>query len=201
MGIEAARKYIEDLHKRQENPYLWPDYLTGLPGKAAIIKRLSEVYDHLGRYAIAYIRIANIHPYLIKYGPDKHAEIIQWAAAILKTSCETCKRCLVATVGTHDFIIICETELMLKHIKKVMQTFNKKAEAYYTKEDRTKKTVISFTKDRGKIEIGLMKMVAVIVCSKPGIDKGLLLREMGMACERIDSDKQDVLILDESSEI
>ena len=68
MGLTVAKDYIKELHKRQENPYLWPDYLTGLPDKAAIIHRLAEVYPRLGRYAIAYVRVANVHPYLLKYG-------------------------------------------------------------------------------------------------------------------------------------
>jgi GGDEF domain-containing protein len=99
VGIAEAKKYIADLRKRQENPYLWPDFLTGLPEKPAIISNLQKVYPKLGEFAIAYIRIANIHPYLIKYGPDKHAEIIQWAAAILKTSCDLCQSCFVGTVS------------------------------------------------------------------------------------------------------
>jgi hypothetical protein len=47
MGLVEARKYIQDLHKRQSNPYLWPDYLTGLPDKAAIIKKMSEIRSKL----------------------------------------------------------------------------------------------------------------------------------------------------------
>ncbi len=39
MGLAEAKKYIQELHKKQSDPFLWPDYLTGLPDKAAIIKK------------------------------------------------------------------------------------------------------------------------------------------------------------------
>ncbi|MBI5101629.1 MAG: hypothetical protein HZB33_07345 [Nitrospirae bacterium] len=196
MGITAAKKYITELHKKQDNPYLWPDFLTGLPDKAAIIKRLGEVYPRLGRYAIAYVRIANIHPYLIKYGPDRHAEIIQWAAAILKTTCETCNCCFVATVSTHDFIVICESHEMRKHIRGVIDLFNKKIGSFYSSDDRTKKSVISFVRDGEKVDIGLIKMVAVILNSRPAIEKNILIREMGKACERLEGSSDDILIFE-----
>ena len=138
MGIAEARKYIQQLHRRQENPDLWPDFLTGLPDRAAIIKRLEQVYPHIGRYSVAYVRIANVHPYLIKYGPDRHAEIIQWAAAILKTTCEKCSKCFVGTVSTHDFVIMCETKNMTKHFKEAARLFRKKAEAFYNEEDQAR---------------------------------------------------------------
>jgi hypothetical protein len=99
MVTSEAKKYIQDLHKKQKNPFLWPDYLTGLPDKAAIIKIMDEVFPKLGEYSIAYVRIANIQPYLIKYGPDRHAEIIQWAAAILKTSSDKRPNSFVGTLS------------------------------------------------------------------------------------------------------
>ncbi|MDA8431488.1 MAG: hypothetical protein M0Z60_00830, partial [Nitrospiraceae bacterium] len=117
MGITEAKHYIQELHKRQENPYLWPDFLTGLPDKGAIIRNLDTVYPNLGRYSIAYVRIGNIHPYLVKYGPDRHADIIQWAAAILKTTCDKCSKCFVGTMSTHDFVITCQTKGMAGHLK------------------------------------------------------------------------------------
>jgi hypothetical protein len=43
MGLTEAKKYIQHLHKKQDNPYLWPDYLTGLPDKSAIIKKMESV--------------------------------------------------------------------------------------------------------------------------------------------------------------
>jgi hypothetical protein len=62
VGVAEARRYIEELHKKQENPYLWPDFLTGLPDKAAIINKLEDVFPKLGGLSIAYVRIINIHP-------------------------------------------------------------------------------------------------------------------------------------------
>jgi GGDEF domain-containing protein len=195
MRISEARKYIQDLHKRQENPYLWPDFLTGLPDKAAIIKRLEEVYPHIGIYAVAYVRIANVHPYLIKYGPDKHAEIIQWAAAILKTACEKCSKCFVGTVSTHDFVIMCETKNMIKYFREAARTFKKKAETFYTKEDLTSKTTLSFNRNGERIHIGLMRLKAVIADKKLNIKKSHLLQDMGRACEGIEGTDEDIVVM------
>ncbi|TAN43132.1 MAG: hypothetical protein EPN25_01415 [Nitrospirae bacterium] len=195
MSLTDAKKYIDDLHKRQENPLLWPDFLTGLPGKSAIIKQLDKAYPNLGTYAVAYIRIANIHPYLIKYGPDRHAEIIQWAAAILKTSCEKCAGCFIATVSTHDFVIICKTKTMSKHLKDVMKTFDRKVETFYTAEDRKSRTILSFIRSGEKVTIGLIKMIAVVTDSDPGIEKSQLIREMGKACDGLAAGSQNILNL------
>lgn len=195
MGIAEARKYIQQLHKRQENPYLWPDFLTGLPDKSAIIKRLEEVYPHIGRFAVAYVRIANIHPYLIKYGPDKHAEIIQWAAGILKTTCEKCSKCFVGTLSTHDFVIMCETKNMVKHFKEAARTFKKKVETFYSTEDLKSKTTMSFNRNGENINIGLMSLKAVIADKKPNIKKSRLLQDMGRACEGIEGSGEDIMVM------
>lgn len=195
MSIAEARKYIQELHKRQENPYLWPDFLTGLPDKAAIINKLQEVYPKLGKYAVVYVRIANIHPYLIKYGPDKHADIIQWAAAILKTSCDRCHGCFVGTVSTHDFVVMCESMNIEKHMKEVQKAFNKQIQSYYTKDDLRKKTTLSFSRNGKLVRVGLVRMVAVIVAGDTAIEQSLLIREMGKACEAVESGDADMVML------
>lgn len=195
MSITEARKYIQDLHKRQENPYLWPDFLTGLPDKAAILNKLQEVYPKLGKYGIVYVRIANIHPYLIKYGPDKHADIIQWAAAILKTSCDKCRGCFVGTVSTHDFVVMCEARNIMKHITDVQKAFNKQVQSYYVKEDVKKKTTLSFSRNGELVRVGLIRMVAVVVDRPTPTEQGLLIREMGRACDAAESGDADIVTL------
>lgn len=195
MSIAEAKKYIQDLHKRQENPYLWPDFLTGLPDRAAIINKLQEVYPKLGKYAVVYVRIANIHPYLIKYGPDRHADIIQWAAAILKTSCDRCRGCFVGTVSTHDFVVMCETRNIDKRMKEVQKAFNKQVQSYYTKEDLRKKTTLSFSRNGEMVRVGLVRMVAVVVAGETPIEQSLLIREMGKACDAVEAGDADMLTL------
>jgi GGDEF domain-containing protein len=193
MGIADAKRYIQELHKRQENPDLWPDFLTGLPDKGAIIKNLDAIYPELGRYAVAYVRIGNIHPYLVKYGPDKHADIIQWAAAILKTTCDKCSRCFVGTMSTHDFVITCATKGMTRHIKDAGRIFRKKIETFYAKEDLSSGTTLSFQRNGKKVNIGLMSLKAVIADEKLGIEKSHLLQEMGKACESIEGSDEDIV--------
>jgi GGDEF domain-containing protein len=195
MSIAEARKYIQDLHKRQENPYLWPDFLTGLPDKAAILNKLQEVYPKLGKSSVVYIRIANIHPYLIKYGPDKHADIIQWAAAILKTSCDRCRGCFVGTVSTHDFVVMCETRNIEKHMKEVQKAFNKQVQSYYVKEDLQKKTTLSFSRNGEIVRVGLIRMVAVVIDKPTAIEQSLLIREMSKACDVVESGDADMVRL------
>ncbi len=197
MGVAEARKYIEELHRKQANPYLWPDYLTGLPDKAAILKKLEEVFPRLGKLSVAYVRLANVHPYLIKYGPDRHAEVIQWAAAILKTSCERCENCFVGTLSTHDFIVMCDAEHMEKHLKEAARTFRKKAEQYYSQKDLKSKTVMSFSRNGGKVDIGLMKLVCVVANRKLPVEKKDLLPHMGKVCEKIEmgSGGDDIVVM------
>jgi GGDEF domain-containing protein len=195
MGLTEAKKYIQKLHKKQENPYLWPDYLTGLPDKSAIIKKLEDVFPKLGKYSIAYVRIANIHPYLIKYGPDRHADIIQWAAAVLKTTCDKCAGCFVGTLSTHDFILICETKNVIKHIKSANRLFARKVESYYTKEDVNKQITLTFKKNGGTVNIGLMKLASVIVDKKPQFEKSLLIHHMGRVCQELERTDTAIVVL------
>jgi GGDEF domain-containing protein len=195
MGVAEARRYIEELHKKQENPYLWPDYLTGLPDKAAIIKKLEEVFPMLGKLSIAYVRLANIHPYLVKYGPDKHAEVIQWAAAILKTTCEKCQNCFVGTLSTHDFVVMCEASHMAKLLKDAAGTFRKTAEKYYSSGDVKNKAVMSFSQNGKKVNIGLMKLVSVIVDTKPPVEKKNLFQHMGRVCESMESQGDGIAVM------
>src|SRR3990172_7253730 len=156
MGTAEARKYIQELRRKQENPYLWPDFLTGLPDKPAILKKLGEAFPKLGKYSIAYVRIANIHPYLIKYGPDRHADIIQWAAAILKTTADKQKG-FVGAFSSHNFILVCAKGGAEAIIKEATELFNKKALAFYSDEDVKKGCVMSFMGDGKKIKVGFMK--------------------------------------------
>jgi GGDEF domain-containing protein len=195
MGLTEAKRYIQELHKKQENPYLWPDYLTGLPDKSAIIRKLEDVFPKLGRYSIAYVRIANIHPYLIKYGPDKHADIIQWGAAVLKTTCDKCEGCFVGTLSTHDFILMCETKNMIKHIKSANKLFARRLGAYYTKEDVNKQTTLTFKKNGGTVNIGLMKLASVIVDKKPRFEKSLLIHHMGRVCQELERTDGAIVVL------
>lgn len=198
MGMAEAKKYIQQLHKRQDNPYLWPDFLTGLPDKAAIIKKLESVFPHIGKYSVAYIKIANIHPYLIKYGPNKHAEIIQWAAAILYTTSRKCRNSFVGTLSTHDFILICETKNMVKLIKEAGKSYNKKLESYYSPADRKSKTTFSFRKNRGeRVNIGLMKFIAVVADRKLDIKRSALIQNMGQVCAAMEGTEEEIRLMTE----
>ncbi len=197
MGITEAKKYIEELHRKQNNPYLWPDYLTGLPDKAAIIKKLEEVFPRLGKLSVAYVRIANVHPYLMKYGPDRHAEVIQWAAAILKTTCAKCRDCFVGTMSTHDFVVMCDTENMVKHLKEAGRTFRVQTRKFYSKEDSGSESVMSFSRNGQRINIGLMQLVSVIADRKLPVEKKNLLQKMGKACEAAETDGKEITVVSE----
>jgi len=196
MVINEAKQYIQDLRKKQKNPFLWPDYLTGLPDKAAIIKKLDEVFPKLGEYSIAYVRIANIQPYLIKNGSDSHAEIIQWAAAILKTSSDKRSNSFVGTLSTHDFIVMCHTKKMAKLLEEVGELFRKKVSSFYSKEDLKKELTLSFDRNDGKkINFGLMKFIAVVADKKLRVNKGQLIRNMAGICDAMDVTENEVIVI------
>ena len=196
MVMNEAKQYIQDLRKKQKNPYLWPDYLTGLPDKAAIIKKMDEVFPKLGEYSIVYVRIANIQPYLIKYGSDSHAEIIQWAAAILKTSADKRSNSFVGTLSTHDFIVMCQTKKMAKLLEEVREMFRKKVSTFYSKEDLRKEMTLSFDRNDGKkINFGLMKFVAVAADKKFRVNKGQLIRNMAKVCDAMEATENEVVVM------
>lgn len=182
MGLREAKKYITDLRKKQGNPYLWPDFLTGLPDKAAVIEKTSEVYPRLGKYSISYVRIANVDPYLIKYGSDRHAEIIQWAAALLKTTAEKYD-CFVGTYDTHDFVTICQTGRAKHFLRESMQLFEKKIKTFYNKNDLTRRSFMSFSREGKRIDIGFMRLVGYTVEEPTGISKDRLLPYMCKLCK------------------
>ncbi len=196
MGLLEARKYIADLRKRQNNPYLWPDYLTGLPDKTAILRKLEEVYPKIGKYSVAYVRISNIQSYLIKYGPNRHADIIQWVAAILKTSADSRKNGFVGTLSTHDFMVICECSDMQKLMEQAAVLFKKRIADYYSKEDMKKQETLSFKKSDGKaIRIGLMKLVCVVADKKLPVKKSDLVINMARVCDTIESTDNEMVIM------
>ena len=196
MGLIQAKKYIQDLHKKQSNPYLWPDYLTGLPDKHAIIKKMDEVFPAVGEYSISYIRIANIQPYLLKYGPDKHAEIIQWAAAILKTTYDICPKSFIGAFNTHDFIGICKTRNMVKLFEEAQEMFRKKTAVYYSKNDLGKGITLSFDKNDGeKVNCGLMTLIAVVVDKKLRVKKSHLIRNMARICEAVEGTEDEIVVM------
>lgn len=160
MGIIEAKKYINDLRKKQGDPSLWPDFLTGLPDKTTTIRKVNEVYPRLDRYAVSYIRIANVQPYLIKYGSARHMEIIQWAAAILKTTIDRYKG-FMGVFETHDFVTICKKKDLKDFLEESTQLFNRKIKSFYSEEDIRKKSVISFIKEDRQISMGLMELLSV----------------------------------------
>jgi len=146
MGIAEAKKYIADLRRKQGDPAQWPDFLTGLPDKTVIVRKVNEVCSRLDRYAITYLRIGNIEPYLLKYGSERHMEIIQWAAAILKTTVDKYNGFLGA-YDTHDFVTICRKKDVKAFLGEASDTFDKKIKSFYSEDDLKKKAVLSFKKD------------------------------------------------------
>jgi hypothetical protein len=185
MGYKEARKYITELHKKQRNPYLWPDYLTGLPDVGAIIKKIDELYPKLSGYSVSYIRIANIHPYLIKYGSGRHSEIIQWAAAILKTTSEK-YGAFVGAFGTHDFVTLCRKKDTGNFLEETSRLFDRKARSFYSKEDIKKKTPLSFMREGRRINIGFMQFITSTIDGKSDIPKESLIPRLGALCTELE---------------
>ncbi|MBI5141478.1 MAG: hypothetical protein HZA20_04695 [Nitrospirae bacterium] len=196
MSLAKAKDYIRELHKRQDNPYLWPDFLTGLPDKAAITHRLNEIYGSLGDYSIACVRIARIEPFLLKYGSNHHAEIIQWAAAILKTVSEDHGRQnFVGAMKIHDFVIIARSDQIEPILKESTTLFRKQTRKLYTEEDLSNGYIISFKRQKAEVRIGLMKFVHVLAKGNYGLPQGQFLPTLGDLCGEIELSGEDSLVL------
>ncbi|NJD57456.1 MAG: hypothetical protein FIA94_13780 [Nitrospirae bacterium] len=199
MALSEAKRYIQQLHKRQCDPYLWPDFLTGLPDKSAILRKLEDVYPKLGKTSVAYVRISNIQSYLIKYGPDHHADIIQWTAAILKTTADRCKSGFAGTLGTHDFMVMCESREIENLMRAASGFFQKQMRNYYSPKDLKSRTTLAFTKDKGEnIKIGLMKLVCVIADKKLPVRRGDLILNMARLCDALEGSGEDMLIMNKN---
>lgn len=155
MGLNDAKRYISDLMKKQSDPYQWPDFLTGLPDRAAINAKLKEIYPRIEYHCVFYFRIKNIHPYLAKYGTKSHVEIIQWAAAILKTNSDKVGG-FVGTINTHDFVAICKKTECEDFELSVRNEFQKKARGFYNETDIKNGAVISFANGSNVHKVGLM---------------------------------------------
>lgn len=160
VGISEAKKYISQLHKKQDNPDFRPDFLTGLPDKTATIRKVSEVQSRLGRYSVVLLRIANIQPYLLKYGPRRHTEIIQWAAAILRTTMDSWGG-FVGAYDTHDFIAVCARKDSGEFLGEASRVFGKKVKSFYTEEDLRRKSIFSFKGEGRQVEVGIMEFISV----------------------------------------
>lgn len=186
MRRAEVKKHIDELRKKQNDPYSWPDFLTGLPGKSAVIRMLDGVYAKPG-HAIAYVRIANIYPYLIRYGYENHAEIIEWAAAALKTASDTTPGSFAGTVGTHDFVLMARE----KHIDGVLDRasafFGRHAKRYYTPDDRQKGTVLCYQIAGKTMQVGLMRLIHFCVKGKPPVTKAELIAYLADMCSKLES--------------
>jgi len=198
MGLTEAKKYITDLHRRQKDPMLWPDFLTGLPDKTAILRKMEEVFPRLGRYTVAYVRISNIQPYLIKYGPDRHAEIIQWAAAILKTSADACSEGFAGTINTHDFIVICKSDKTVQILSDAAQLFRKRMRTYYSEDDIASESTLSFRNAAGQnYRAGLLGLVNVIADRKLSVTKSDLVLNMARVCDALEKTDRNMVNITE----
>lgn len=186
MGLTEAKSYIKSLHRKQDDPYVWPDYLTGLPEKAAIISKLDEVYPKLGTFSVACVRVANVHPYLIKYGPSRHAELIEWAAAILKTTADSHRGFFVGALSTHDFVCIGRKKAMGPFLKEAVSLFKRKSSSFYSDSDRKRGHVFSFTRDGEKVHVGLMGLVSAVLDEKGTVNKDRLIHHLGDACKQME---------------
>ncbi len=181
MGLKEAKEYIVKLHKLQDNPYNWPDYLTGLPDRAAVLQKITDVYQKLDKYSISYVKIANIHPFILKYGDSYHAEIIQWSAAILKTTALEFKGAFVGAVGTHEFVVIARSEDMKSLLSKAKKLFARKTKGYYSDSDLARNYIFSFTRDGGKVEVGLMDFEFATL-EEPRVDRHNVVPYLAQIC-------------------
>jgi GGDEF domain-containing protein len=186
MGLKEAKEYIRRLHKLQGDPYKWPDYLTGLPDRTAILKTIGEVYAKQGKHSISLVRISNVHSYLLKYGSSRHAEIIQWAAAILKTTAAEYKGAFVGAAGTHEFVVICRPEYSEELLRKARDLFVRKTRSFYDEKDLENNYILSFERDGEKIHIGFMDLLYSSADTSGGIEKNNIIPHLARLCTEME---------------
>jgi len=180
MSIREAHKYINQHRKMQADPLQWPDFMTGLPDRAAVQVMLDKFYPKLKTHCISYICIENIQPYLVKYGSKNHMDIIQWAAGILKTTADKYDG-FVGILDTHDFVAICKRNDFDDFIKTASSSFLKKASEFYPDEDLRNGYVLAFSRDGNEVRMGLMDLKYT---TTDGMDvpKDRILPELERAC-------------------
>lgn len=185
MSLQRARRYIQELHRKQDNPYLWPDYLTGLPDQRAVVKKVLDIYPKIGRFAICYLRIANIEPYLMKYGYDNHAEIIQWAAAILKSVAIETGQTFVGKAATHEFVVITRASKISDFTKKANSLLRRKLKQWYNEDDLKRGYIFAYTDSSGiERQAGLLKFVCAYVDRPLNLEKMELLPYLKTLCRK-----------------
>jgi hypothetical protein len=187
VGLSEAKKYLTELHRRQNDLDLWPDFLTGLPGKTATIRKVNGAYPQMDRNAIVYTRVANIQPYLLKYGYHQHTLIIQWAAAILKTAMEKYKG-FVGAFDTHDFIAIIRKKDASSFVSEATTLFERKMKSFYSDEDKKNKTVLSFEGNGGHIDMGLMTLLSVMTDDPTPVSAEKLIPDLRRRCNRLEKE-------------
>ena len=180
MGIREAHRYINDHRKKQSDPFLWPDFMTGLPDRPAVLKMLDKFYPKLKTFCVAYICIENIQPYLVKYGSKNHVEIIQWAAGILKTTADSFGG-FVGILDTHDFIVILKQKDFEGFMARASADFEKKAITFYSDRDLKNGYVLSFSRDGKDVRMGLMGL-KYRTTDGMNIPKERIIPELERAC-------------------
>jgi GGDEF domain-containing protein len=185
LGVQEAKRYITELRRRQQDPLLWPDFLTGLPDERAVVRAIHDIYPKLRHYSITLIRIANIEPYLVTHGTSRHREVIEWAAAILKTTMDR-HGGFVGKFRMHDFIAVCETKKLPAFLREASRTFEAKMKEFYTREAVKEKTLLSFTSFGREVSFGLMGLVSCSVNGKDGIPKERVIEYLLELCPDVE---------------
>jgi len=73
--------------------------------------------------------------------------------------------------------------------------FRKRVEAFYSDEDLKSGTTLSFNRNGERVNIGLIKLVAVVADQRLGIEKSRIIQAMGRACEAMESSGEDVRLM------
>lgn len=155
--------------------------MTGLPERAAIQIMADKYYSKLKTHCISYISIENIQPYLVKYGSKNHVDIIQWTAAILKTTADKYEA-FIGVLDPHDFVLICKNSDFDNLIKDAVNTFDKKARTFYTEKDLKNGHVLSFSREGQNVKMGLMRLKYCSTRDSGKLPKARLLLELERSC-------------------
>lgn len=142
--------------------------LTHLPGNTSIMESLQMNIDQKVPFAVGYADLDKFKAYNDKYGFERGDEVIKETARILIQCVREVAgpESFIGHIGGDDFVFITNDEIMDKTSQNIIEQFDAKVPAFYTKEDYERGYIVS--KDRQGVEqkFGLLAISIGIVSNK-----------------------------------
>ncbi|QJA05856.1 GGDEF domain-containing protein [Thermosulfurimonas marina] len=119
--------------------------LTGLPGNTSILRKIEEVLESPGRWAVAYVDLDHFKPYNDTYGFSRGDEVIRMVARLLVNTVEAHAgpKGFVGHIGGDDFVFIVPLEVAEEVAREIIQNFDELILNFVNEEDRRRGCLIT----------------------------------------------------------